>query len=151
VTAGSSAGSRSARARRAAAAAALLTSAVPAAANAAPDLPQVHYMLHCQGCHLADGSGSPGKVPALRGSVAQYLTIPDGREFIVRVPGVSQAPLDDAELAAVLNWVVGRFGPPDAAGAVPPYTADEVARARRPALTDVTTARSELRRRLGLE
>jgi mono/diheme cytochrome c family protein len=108
-------------------------------------------MLHCQGCHLADGSGSPGKVPALRGTVAQYLTIPEGREYVVRIPGVSQSPLDDAELAAVLNWVAGRFGPAAAAAAVAPYTADEVARARRPALTDVTSLRSALRRRLGLE
>src|SRR5215207_2278697 len=25
--------------------------------------PRVNYALHCQGCHLPDGSGMPGKVP----------------------------------------------------------------------------------------
>ena len=114
-------------------------------------LPQVHYMLHCQGCHLEDGRGSAGKVPPLRGALATYLTIPEGRAYVVRVPGVSQSPLDDADLAAVLNWAALRFGPADAAERISPYTADEVARARRPALTDVTRVRSDLRRKLGLD
>ena len=51
--------------------AALLRSVAPAlaalglavAAHAAS--PEVDYVLHCQGCHLADGSASPGRVPAL--------------------------------------------------------------------------------------
>ena len=98
--------------------------------RAGPDWPEVHYMLHCQGCHLADGTGSPGKVPALRQSVARYLTVPGGREYLLRIPGVSQAPLDDAELAAVLNWVIGRFGPADALAGAAPFTASEVARHR---------------------
>jgi mono/diheme cytochrome c family protein len=117
-----------------------------AASSAARPLAQVHYMLHCQGCHLPDGAGSPGRVPDLRGSVARYLTVEGGREYLVRVPGVSQAPLDDAALAAVLNWVLERFGPRDDARASPPFTAAEVARVRRPAWTDVTVARDALRR-----
>lgn len=52
---------------------------LPTLGRAGPDWPEVHYMLHCQGCHLADGSGSPGKVPALRQSVARYLTVAGGR------------------------------------------------------------------------
>ena len=32
--------------------------------------PAVDYMLQCRGCHLADGSGAPGAVPDLRGSLA---------------------------------------------------------------------------------
>ena len=47
--------------------AALLASIDPSA-RAEPHPPaQVNYMLHCQGCHLADGAGMEGKVPALRG------------------------------------------------------------------------------------
>jgi mono/diheme cytochrome c family protein len=147
-----------ARTRRAAALAAAACLLVPPAGAAAgpdpelhpaPPLAQIHYMLHCQGCHLADGGESPGKVPALRDSVARYLAVDGGREYLVRVPGVSQAPLDDRELAAVLNWVVARFGPAGDALAAAPFTSAEIARVRRPPLTDVTRVRDELRRRLG--
>lgn len=120
----------------------------PATPAGAPGWPEVHYMLHCQGCHLPDGSGSPGRVPDLRNSVAHYLTVPGGREYLVRIPGISQAPLDDAELAAVLNWVLHRFGPADALRGAVPFTPTEVSRLRRPALTDVTSARNGLRVRL---
>ena len=117
----------------------------------APPLAQIHYMLHCQGCHLPDGRGSPGKVPALRDSIARYLTVAGGREYLVRVPGIAQAPVDDTALAALLNWVVLRFGPASDALAAAPFTAAEVAALRRPPLTDVTTVRDDLRRRLGPE
>ena len=49
--------------------------------------PRVDYMLQCQGCHLADGAGSPGAVPDLRGSLGRFLAVPGGREYLVRVPG----------------------------------------------------------------
>ncbi|MGM0633323.1 MAG: cytochrome-c peroxidase, partial [Pseudomonadota bacterium] len=31
--------------------------------------------------------------------------------YLIRVPGSSQSPLDDAELAVLLNWMVARFAP----------------------------------------
>jgi len=57
--------------------------------------PALDYAVTCQGCHRADGAGTPGTVPALAGSVGKFLRVPGGREFLVRVPGVAQAPLDD--------------------------------------------------------
>ncbi|MGH7291646.1 MAG: c-type cytochrome, partial [Myxococcota bacterium] len=66
-----------------------------------PDLhrsPEVNYMLHCQGCHRPDGSGVPGAVPDLRDEVARFLATDDGRAFLIRVPGVANAPLSDREL-----------------------------------------------------
>ena len=41
-----------------------------------------------------------------------FLTVPGGREYLVRVPGSAQSPLSDAELARVLNWMIRAFGPP---------------------------------------
>jgi hypothetical protein len=79
------------------------------------------------------------------------LTVAGGREYLVRVPGIAQAPVDDAALAALLNWVVLRFGPASDALAAAPFTAAEVAAHRRPPLTDVTAVRDDLRRRLGPE
>jgi mono/diheme cytochrome c family protein len=105
--------------------------------------PRVDYMLQCQGCHGAEGHGAPGTVPSLAG-VGRFLAVPGGREYLVRVPGSSQSALDDADLAAVLNWMIRSFDPRDFV----PYTAEEVARVRRPPLDDVEGVRRELERRL---
>jgi mono/diheme cytochrome c family protein len=106
--------------------------------------PHVLYMLHCQGCHRPDGTGLPGAVPSLEGSVARFLSVPGGRAFLVQVPGSATAPLSDAELAAVLNWMVRRFGPDAEAAAAAPYAADEVGRLRGAPLVDVAATRRAL-------
>ncbi len=108
--------------------------------------PALDYAVTCQGCHRADGAGTPGTVPALAGSVGKFLRVPGGREFLVRVPGVAQAPLDDAALAAVLNWMLARFGRDDVPKGFVPYTAEEVGRLRGRPLTDVAGARRQLAR-----
>jgi hypothetical protein len=110
---------------------------------------QVDWMLQCQGCHGADGRGAPGSVPDLRGQVARFALVPGGREYLVRVPGSAGSPLGDAALAEVLNWMVRRFGPADAAAAFAPYSADEVAPLRRSPLLDVQSVRRDLLRQLG--
>lgn len=122
-----------------------LAAALCLAAGAAhAEKAQVDYMLQCQGCHGAEGRGAPGTVPSLVG-VGRFLAAPGGRAYLVRVPGSSQSALDDAELAEVLNWMIRRFDPRDFL----PYTAEEVARVRRPPLDDVEAARRELLRWLG--
>ncbi|HTO68984.1 MAG TPA: cytochrome C [Myxococcota bacterium] len=120
----------------------VLAAALLAAAPAEPShTPAVDYALHCQGCHLVDGRATPGSVPALSGTVARLARTPGGREYMARVPGVAQAPLGDAELAALLNWVVQRFGP---VADFAPYGADEVGRLRAQPLVDVAAARRAL-------
>ena len=111
----------------------------PAAAG-----PALDYVLHCQGCHRADGSGSPGAVPSLRGDMARFLRVPGGREYLVRVPGTAQSPLDDAETAALLNWMLAAFSPGSLPTDFRPYTGSEVQRLRRPPLTDVERLRRDL-------
>jgi mono/diheme cytochrome c family protein len=110
--------------------------------------PELDYAVTCQGCHRADGTGTPGTVPALAGSVGRFLRVPGGRDFLARVPGVAQAPLDDAALAAVLNWVLRRFGGDDVPKDFVAYTADELGPLRRRPLTDVDRARGELLREI---
>jgi mono/diheme cytochrome c family protein len=112
-----------------------------AGAPASAESPEVLYMLHCQGCHLPDGTGSPGSVPPLS-SLASLLAVPEGRAFLVQVPGAASSALSDAELAAVLDWMIRRFAP--GAGPVPPYRAEEVAALRAAPLADVTTVRRRI-------
>jgi len=126
------------------AAAVLLALAPGAAAAEGTSGPALDYAVTCQGCHRADGAGTPGTVPALAGSVGKFLRVPGGREFLVRVPGVAQAPLDDTALAAVLNWMLDRFGRDDVPKGVVPYTAEEVNQLRRRPLTDVAGVRRQL-------
>jgi mono/diheme cytochrome c family protein len=117
----------------------LLGLAVPAGAD-----PALDYMLNCQGCHRADGAGTPGGVPALAGHVARFLSVAGGREYLVRVPGVSQSVLDDERLAALLDWLLARFDAPHLPADFRTYAPAEVAALRRHPLTDVERTREQL-------
>ncbi|WP_027209958.1 c-type cytochrome [Burkholderia sp. WSM2232] len=107
-----------------------------------------NWVLNCMGCHTADGSGIPGKVPPLRDSLGHFVSLPEGREFVIRVPGAANSALSDAELANVLNWVLGTMNAQTRPASLRPYTADEIAAHRRPALTDVARVRAKLVRQL---
>lgn len=105
--------------------------------------PRTNYMINCQGCHLADGRGKTGSVPSMKGELHKFLTVPGGREFLVQVPGSANAPLNDAELAELLNWMLGSMS-----GAInnnfSPYTEAEVKKLRAKVLVDVMKTRERL-------
>ena len=92
--------------------------------------PALDYMLQCQGCHLEDGTGG-GDIPSLRG-VGGLLARPGGREYLARVPGVANASVDDARLAALLSWVLLRWSASELPADFAPYRAEELAAWRRP-------------------
>ena len=114
-----------------------------AAASTSAD-PGTDYILNCRGCHGPDGSGLVGAAPSFRGQVGKFLWVPGGREYLIRVPGTAQSELSDARVAALLNWIVREFSPDEVPADFSPYTADEVARHRRPPLSEVDTVRREL-------
>lgn len=98
------------------------------------------YVLHCSGCHRLDGSGVEGVAPDLR-RIGPLLDSSEGRAYLGRVPGVAQAPLEDAALARLLNWVLAEIAdrPAD-----PAYTAQEIRRLRAEPLRDPLAARRAL-------
>jgi len=106
--------------------------------------PRTDYLLYCRGCHLADGSSVPPEVPSLIDEIGKLLAIPGGREYIVRVPGVAQTDMNDAELAAVLNWVVAEFNSKTTPKNFQPYTAEYVASTRSKVLDDPLKHRAKL-------
>lgn len=118
------------------------------ASTAAAD-PQTDYILNCRGCHRPDGSGVPGASPDFRGQVGKFLWTPKGREYLIRVPGTSESELSDARVAALLNWLVREFSPAEMPPDFKPFTAAEVARCRRPPLTNPGRVRAELMRAVG--
>tara|TARA_R110001599_G_scaffold353859_1_gene600539 strand:- start:42808 stop:43224 length:417 start_codon:yes stop_codon:yes gene_type:complete len=105
---------------------------------------QSNYMLNCQGCHLADGSGLPGSVPSMRGIVGSFLTVPGGRDFLVQVPGSANAPLSDAALAELLNWILTTMSAEQLSPDFQYYTGAEVEKMRQHTLVDVAEVRSNL-------
>lgn len=130
-----------------------LVGALPGLAWAAPapepaQDPRLTYQLHCEGCHMSDGSGWPGRVPALKGEVRRFLATPDGRAFLVRVPGVAQSTLDDRQLAQVLNWLVATFDDGPKAVGFRPYSPSEVRQLRAKPLSDTQRVRAAIVARL---
>ncbi|PHR55801.1 MAG: cytochrome C [Robiginitomaculum sp.] len=105
-----------------------------------------NWMLNCQGCHAIDGSGRPEKgLPDLNRSVANFLNVEGGREYLSRVPGVTNASLDDADLAEVINWVLIKFDPEHLPKDFTHYTAAEVAGLRgKPLATQAEATRNIL-------
>lgn len=119
---------------------------VAVAAYAQPEVkrsPRVNYMVNCQGCHLPDGRGMPGAVPTMKGFVANFLTVPGGREYLARVPGVANSTLNDEDLAALMNWLIPEMGP-HLTVEFKPYTALEISKLRRMRLQDVNSVRAAL-------
>lgn len=128
---------------------ALLATLVQASAGARAEYPPlVNYKLHCMGCHLADGSGGPPDVPDIRGEMGRLLSVEGGRRYLVQVPGAAQAPISDAELAAVVNYMLETFNADTLPADYRPLTEDEVARWRELWLTNVAAVRKELLARL---
>jgi hypothetical protein len=76
-----------------------------------------------------------------------FANIAEGRQFLVQVPGSAQSRLNDAELAAVLNWMIANLSA--APKPFQEFTAAEVATYRRVRLTEVTRARARLVERIG--
>ena len=132
--------------RRLAAAGILVSIALPTVGYSYE--PRVNYELQCMGCHLADGSGESGRVPSVRRTLVPFSMISEGREFVLRVPGVAQSPLTDAEVAAVLNWMARNLSDAPLPAGFRDYSAGEVRAVRGRPLPQVSAARQKLLERV---
>lgn len=101
------------------------------------------YGQYCQACHQTTGLGIPNAFPALKG-LDKLAQTDEGRVYLIRVvlfglqgplkvgsatyngvmPGFSQ--LSDAEVAALLNYVLSSFGNKN----LKPITPEEVKKLR---------------------
>ncbi|MET0575377.1 MAG: hypothetical protein ABWZ83_05900 [Mesorhizobium sp.] len=107
------------------------------------------YILHCSGCHVPDGSGSTeGRIPRLDGVAGHFQKIAEGRKFVIQVPGVMNSGLNDADVVALMNWLVPRFAGDSLSAPFVPYTADEVAAARTSRPLDIFAARRKVTAKL---
>ena len=106
--------------------------------------PSVNYMLHCMGCHTPDGRGEPGHVPSVRNTLVPLASTPEGRKFLVQVPGSAQSRLSDAQLAEVLNWMIAHLSASPAPAELKKFTGTEVGAYRHTPLAAVAAARQRL-------
>ena len=111
---------------------------------------RVNYQLQCMGCHRADGSGEEGRVPSIRRTLVPFSLVPQGREFVLRVPGVAQSALNDRDVAVLLNWMARNLSDVPLPSNYVDYTALEVGRLRHNPLTTIKELRERLLRDLSV-
>ncbi len=106
------------------------------------------YAIHCQGCHGATGAGLPPAIPDFTDSLKYFLSSPEGKAYLVSVPGASMAPITDAELAGVMNWIIKRFVDETLPANFVYFTEHWVAEHRKPAQQDPASRREQLLEKL---
>ena len=98
--------------------------------------PRTHYLLYCSGCHLVNGEGNHPNVPTLHDELGRMLTVPEMRDYLVQIPGAAQAPINDAELTAVINWVLEQWNSETLPDGYQEFSVEEVETARKQILAD---------------
>ena len=105
---------------------------------------RINFALFCAGCHQMSGKGSGHIVPDLGEYLGQFSQNPKSRAFLVQVPGASSSPLDNKELAEVVNWILFTMNADQLKSDFKPYTTEEVAEYRKNPLLEVISVRDKL-------
>ncbi len=111
----------------------------------------VNYMLHCQGCHLPKAEGFAGRVPVMKDFAGYFLHSQEGREFLIRVPGVSHSALSDAEVVELMNWLLQTHSAGQLPDPYTPFTEVEVAQLRKDPEGDPEHARQIILAKIAAE
>lgn len=107
------------------------------------------YIIRCRGCHLADGSGTPEKVPPLKFLMARIAGSQKGRDYLINVPGNSSSGLTPKESAEILNWMLIEFSSPNQLTKLTQFTEEEVISAYKRSSLYIDKIRIEIMRSLG--
>lgn len=119
--------------------------AAPASAREA----NVNYALKCMGCHTPDGfSPERGRIPPLLDVVGYFTILPEGRRYVVNVPGVVNSGLSVEDTAALLNWTVKIYARASLPADFKPFDAAEIIAWRSQRPDDPMRLRAEVRDRL---
>lgn len=101
---------------------------------------QRDYILACAGCHGIDGLSNSRLIPRLKDRIGYFVSFPEGRAYLARLPNVAFSTLSDDQLAAVLNYTVLKLGGDSAPAGAKPYQAAEVGKWRKSPLTESLSA-----------
>jgi mono/diheme cytochrome c family protein len=130
------------------------------AALAAPD-GAASFADHCVVCHQADAQGATGLAPSLAGTLAPYASTAQGRQYLsqILISGMAgriesqgqtlignmpafATTLDDATIAATINYVLATYNGVAAAPITPASVA--AARAAAPSAADTRHLRAAI-------
>jgi mono/diheme cytochrome c family protein len=112
-----------------------LPASYPADMNAA----QSDYIEHCGGCHGVRGNAAPADLPNLQGRVGWFMCLPEGRDYLMRLPNIARSRItDNQQLADLMNFMVFGLGGKSTPANAKPFTAAEVAQGRQGAYTSVS-------------
>ncbi len=118
----------------------------PASVMTDPAQARIDYIENCAGCHGVTGDTVPAHLPELAGRIGWFMCTPEARAYLLRLPNVAHSRItDNAELADLMNYVVFVLGKGTAPAGTPPFTADEVTRNRKLALTNANLTAERLR------
>ncbi|WP_408870812.1 cystathionine beta-lyase [Gluconacetobacter takamatsuzukensis] len=85
------------------------------------------YLEKCGGCHGIEGLSGQTYIPTLRDRIGTLSCTPEGRAYLLTVPGVSMSLIrDDALMAQVMNFVLFDLGGHSTPAGTRPFTAEEV-------------------------
>jgi hypothetical protein len=107
------------------------------------------YVLHCSGCHFLHGEGvQAGGIPRVRDQIGYLLRLPEGRAYLMQVPGLLSANMPDEGAARVMNWMVEYFAGASLPEPFIPYSMEEARRYRLTRPADIAGTRARLARQL---
>ncbi|WP_297514405.1 hypothetical protein [uncultured Caulobacter sp.] len=104
------------------------------------------YLESCGGCHGITGTSAKSEIPVLRDQVGRFVCTDEGRAYLVRLPNVAFAAMDDHTLAQAMNYMVFSLGGSSVPKGARPYSPQEVAALRQRPLkaTDLASMRSSV-------
>ncbi|WP_273463175.1 cytochrome C [Sandarakinorhabdus limnophila] len=112
---------------------------LPVSYPADMDVAQSDYVEQCGGCHGIKGNAAPAELPNLQGRVGWFMCLPEGRDYLMRLPNIARSRIDDNEqLAALMNFMVFGLGGKSTPAGTKPFTAAEVAVGRTKAFNSVS-------------
>ena len=112
---------------------------------------RINYMIHCPGCHLPEAVGFAGKVPRMKDFVGYFLHSKEGREFVIRVPGVATSSLPDDKLTEMMNWLLLTYSSEQLPEPFVPFSVAEVAALRPDLETNPEKTRMRILRQIAQE
>jgi hypothetical protein len=87
--------------------------------------PAITYAANCAGCHGHSGR-TVSEIPTLVDRIGYFARIPEGRAYLVQVPGVAMSAVRDEDLAEMLNWLLNTYSAAQLPGDFKAYTGAEV-------------------------
>lgn len=112
---------------------------LPASYPADMDQAQSDYVEQCGGCHGIRGNAAPAQLPNLQGRVGWFMCLPEGRDYLMRLPNIARSRITDNEqLADLMNFMVFGLGGKSTPPGTRPFTPGEVAQGRLGAYNSVS-------------